>query len=231
MHSLKTYTQIIFQKVVKNYTTSQISKNLNVTRSSVKYTINKFRYIIDSLGDVSQLEEEVVLKTIQCGFESHHRHQSKPFEVLLGREELQQLIYSSFNIAEVIQKLDLDINNNNHRRKLCKLLTELSIDTSNLSKLQKPYSIHFDYRNPLSIFCKNGACSTTVKKILFRLKIKEQKCEKCNNKEWLSQNITLELHHIDGDNTNHTLDNLQILCPNCHSQTSNYKTGNRKHWF
>ena len=31
-----------------------------------------------------------------------------------------------------------------------------------------------------------------------------------------------QLHHIDGDNTNNELSNLQILCPNCHSQTENY---------
>lgn len=31
------------------------------------------------------------------------------------------------------------------------------------------------------------------------------------------------MHHIDGDNTNHTLENLQILCPNCHAQTENFR--------
>ena len=38
----------------------------------------------------------------------------------------------------------------------------------------------------------------------------------------------MELHHIDGDRTNHKLDNLQILCPNCHSQTATFRAKNIK---
>ena len=56
--------------------------------------------------------------------------------------------------------------------------------------------------------------------------IKEHKCEYCNNKEWLGNPIPLELHHIDGDNTNNKLENLQILCPNCHTMTDNYRGKN-----
>lgn len=44
-----------------------------------------------------------------------------------------------------------------------------------------------------------------------------------NNKE---NNPQLELHHIDGNHTNNTLDNTILLCPNCHSLTDNYKFKN-----
>lgn len=47
-------------------------------------------------------------------------------------------------------------------------------------------------------------------------------CEWCHNTTWLNQPIKLELHHIDGDNTNNTKENLLLLCPNCHSYTENY---------
>lgn len=40
--------------------------------------------------------------------------------------------------------------------------------------------------------------------------------------------ITLEIHHIDGNRKNNSLDNLQILCPNCHSQTSNWRSRNQR---
>jgi len=53
-------------------------------------------------------------------------------------------------------------------------------------------------------------------------------CEICNNSIWIDSPITLEIHHIDGDNKNNELKNLQILCPNCHSQTDNYKAKNIK---
>ena len=38
----------------------------------------------------------------------------------------------------------------------------------------------------------------------------------------------LELHHIDGDNTNNEFNNLLILCPNCHAQTDNYCSKKKK---
>lgn len=57
---------------------------------------------------------------------------------------------------------------------------------------------------------------------------KEYKCECCNLSEWLNKPIQLELHHIDGNIQNHSLDNLKILCPNCHAQTNNYKIFNSK---
>ena len=55
---------------------------------------------------------------------------------------------------------------------------------------------------------------------------KEHKCESCGIEEWMDNPISLELDHIDGDRTNHSLDNLRILCPNCHSQTSTYRGKN-----
>lgn len=52
--------------------------------------------------------------------------------------------------------------------------------------------------------------------------LKENKCERCGISEWQGKPIVCQLHHIDGDETNNELDNLQMLCPNCHSQTDNY---------
>jgi len=37
----------------------------------------------------------------------------------------------------------------------------------------------------------------------------------------------MELHHVDGDRTNHLLENLEMICPNCHSQTDNYRAKNK----
>ena len=58
---------------------------------------------------------------------------------------------------------------------------------------------------------------------------KEAKCECCGLTEWLNQPITLELHHKDGNHSNNELDNLELLCPNCHSYTENWRgRGKRK---
>jgi predicted HNH restriction endonuclease len=44
----------------------------------------------------------------------------------------------------------------------------------------------------------------------------------------LGNPIPLELHHIDGDKTNNTLENFQLLCPNCHALTDSYRGKNVK---
>jgi len=61
---------------------------------------------------------------------------------------------------------------------------------------------------------------------LFNEGIKENKCEECGLSEWLGKDISCELDHIDGNRTNHKLENLRILCPNCHSQTPTYRSKN-----
>lgn len=47
--------------------------------------------------------------------------------------------------------------------------------------------------------------------------LRGHKCECCGLSEWLGKPITLEVHHINGDRLDNSLENLQILCPNCHS--------------
>lgn len=54
--------------------------------------------------------------------------------------------------------------------------------------------------------------------------IKKYECECCKISTWCERPITLELNHVDGEHTNHRLENLQILCPNCHSQTDTYRS-------
>jgi len=57
--------------------------------------------------------------------------------------------------------------------------------------------------------------------------IKEYKCEVCGNKTWNEMPIPLELHHMDGDHLNNALSNILIICPNCHAQTSTYRSKTR----
>lgn len=59
--------------------------------------------------------------------------------------------------------------------------------------------------------------SHVLKQKLIRDGLKEDKCELCGLSTWLNIKLPLELHHKDGNHYNNTLDNLQILCPNCHS--------------
>ena len=62
--------------------------------------------------------------------------------------------------------------------------------------------------------------------------IKEEKCEVCGIEDWQGERLAFELDHIDGNSTNHLLENLRVICPNCHSQTKTYRgKKNLKYFF
>jgi Zn finger protein HypA/HybF involved in hydrogenase expression len=69
--------------------------------------------------------------------------------------------------------------------------------------------------------------TNTSKSIRRWLLEKNSCCWSCGITEWNNRPIVLEVEHIDGDSTNNTPKNLQLLCPNCHSQTDTYKGRNK----
>ena len=48
----------------------------------------------------------------------------------------------------------------------------------------------------------------------------------CNNQKWMGEDIPLELHHINGNKFDNRIENIQMLCPNCHTFTDNYRGKN-----
>ncbi len=69
--------------------------------------------------------------------------------------------------------------------------------------------------------------SNKIRTKLLREGYKKHQCESCGLKEWLGKPIPLELHHIDGNHFNNTIENFQLLCPNCHAFTDSYRGKNK----
>lgn len=70
--------------------------------------------------------------------------------------------------------------------------------------------------------------TTDLKRRMIKEGLIENKCQKCGQGDvWNGEPLTLQLHHMNGNRKDHQKSNLQILCPNCHSQTSTF-AGRRK---
>jgi 5-methylcytosine-specific restriction endonuclease McrA len=70
--------------------------------------------------------------------------------------------------------------------------------------------------------------SYKLKNRLYKERIKQRSCEVCGTCKWQNKLLALELNHLDGNRQNHLLNNLKLLCPNCHSQTDTFRSKNRK---
>jgi len=70
--------------------------------------------------------------------------------------------------------------------------------------------------------------SYKLKQRLLSEGFKINKCDECGIDSWNGKTLNIELHHIDGNRFNHLLENLAMLCPNCHSQTDTFRAKNKK---
>src|SRR5678815_3571460 len=68
--------------------------------------------------------------------------------------------------------------------------------------------------------------SNKLRKRLIKDGIKKPQCARCWRVFWEGKDIPLELNHINGDNADNRIENVELICPNCHALTDNYRGKN-----
>lgn len=152
-------------------------------------------------------------------------------------DELQLLLDSSRSYREVIVKAGSSDKSGNYQT-LKRNIEQRGLSTEILDKnrylsLKKNAERtnrekkHFKLSE---ILVKNSTYTNNhaLKLKLVREGILEYKCEICGINEWMGKEISLQLDHRNGVHNDCRLENLRLLCPNCHSQTETYGVKNRK---
>jgi hypothetical protein len=148
------------------------------------------------------------------------------------KEKLTEVINKNLSIAGVCRELKIKACGGNYKTLQSKI-KEWEIDITHFTGAawnQGSRFISFSKKYKLiDVLIENSPykSSTILKRRLFKEGLKLEKCEECGISEWNGKKITLELDHINGNNTDNSFDNLKILCPNCHSQTSTFRNKKR----
>lgn len=152
----------------------------------------------------------------------------------LSREKLIELVTKHNSLNDILLELGFTPASGGGYKTLSERLKLENIDTTDLlerSKKLRAEKSSGNNRTPFDIFFSKGRyrCTKSLKKYLLEKGLIENKCSKCNrNAEWEGLPLSLQLDHINGDNTDNRVSNLRMLCPNCHSQTETFGGGIRK---
>ena len=149
----------------------------------------------------------------------------------VNKEELEILVKNSFSKSEVLRKMNLRPVGGNYKS-LDLRLKKWEIDIKHFTGQGWNTGEKFRVIKPaiplIEILIKNSTYSNNneLKKKLIKNNLLLNICNECKINSWNNKNIILELNHINGINDDNRIENLELLCPNCHSQTSNFRGRN-----
>lgn len=153
----------------------------------------------------------------------------------MPKDRLQKIINESASYLEVLRKLGLKAKTGGNYKTLKDRISEDLIDISILEERRETTKKSGKKKTPLDKIlinnCRRRIGNQSMKKRLIEAGLLEDKCCLCGNiGSWRNIPLVLQLDHINGKNTDNRVENLRILCPNCHTQTKTYAGKNQKRY-
>ncbi|MEK6878143.1 MAG: hypothetical protein AABY22_00970, partial [Nanoarchaeota archaeon] len=145
--------------------------------------------------------------------------------------EIHEIIKQSISLIDVLTKLNERPSTYNYKC-LKEALQKYCIDTSHFIRKRNPVPKIAGNIHDQLIVRETNYSSDRLKKRLIEENLLQERCyiDKCpiQSPIWLDEYLSFHLDHINGNHFDNRLENLRLLCPNCHSQTSTYCGKNNK---
>lgn len=147
------------------------------------------------------------------------------------KEVLESCVEKNLSVAGVLRELGLKQSGGSHYH-ISNRIKEYGIDTSHFTGQgwSKGKKHNWNKKIPLDeILVENSTYARhNLKRRLLENETLKNICSICGIKEWNEIPLLMELDHINGISDDNRIENLRMLCPNCHSQTTTFSGKNKK---
>lgn len=148
----------------------------------------------------------------------------------MNDDDFIKLFYSSNSFNDIIFKLKLNVCGAQYKniKDKCK---KLNLTTSHFDSSKYRLNAQNVIRQDMKTILIQNSQYKSMNRLKLRLiseKYLKNECSVCKITSWCDKPLSLQLDHINGIRNDNRIENLRILCPNCHSQSDTYAGKNKR---
>jgi DNA-directed RNA polymerase subunit N (RpoN/RPB10) len=230
--NMPNYTEL--RKILELWESGTPKENIADMLGISRYAV---RNCIDEYGSIAQFDRlhEQVAASNQSPQNTVRQYVISGYtrgKSVYNDDELIKAVAECASVAKVLERFGLKPSGGNYT-KINKRIKELGLDTRHFKGSHdwaRGQKSTFVRKRALSEIMVQDSVYTTsmLRKRLIAEGIFEHRCMSCGLDTWLDNKIPLEIDHINGDRYDNRLENLRLLCPNCHALTATYRGKNKK---